>query len=130
MDFLIFNANVLTDNGIVENGSILVKGGKIARISGRPVSGLGSYRLIDAGGCFASPGFIDLQIYGDPKRISYSEVMFGTTGFLATVSCAGFKTAAVKTAVDSAKNGSCQEGAKVFGVNFEGPYLNEAAAGA
>ncbi|MFA5094754.1 MAG: N-acetylglucosamine-6-phosphate deacetylase [Candidatus Omnitrophota bacterium] len=130
MDFLIFNARVLTDNGVLENGSIFVKSGKIAGISGKPVSGLGTYRLIDAGGCFASPGFIDMQVYGDPKKVSYSNVMFGTTGFLATVSCSGLKTLAVKTAVEAGRSGTLKEGAKVLGVNLEGPYLNRAAAGA
>jgi len=127
MDFLIFNAKVLADRGILENGSILVKGGKIARISGKPVSGLGAYRLIDAGGCFASPGVIDMQFYVDPKKVSYNNVMFGTTGVLATISCSGLKTSAVKSAVDA---GRSREGAKVLGINLEGPYLSMAAAGA
>jgi N-acetylglucosamine-6-phosphate deacetylase len=131
MNLLIFNANVLTsDGGIIKGGSILVKDGKIAKIGRKPSSGFMSSRIIDADGCFASPGFIDIQVYGDPKRAACHEAMFGTTGFLATVPCSAPKATLKK--IDSIVNDikAQDNGAKILGVNLEGPYLNKAKYGA
>ncbi|MDD5270770.1 MAG: N-acetylglucosamine-6-phosphate deacetylase [Candidatus Omnitrophica bacterium] len=131
MNFLIFNANILVAGGeVIKEGSILVKDGRIAKIGRKPASGLPCQRLIDANGCFAAPGFIDLQVYGDPERIACHEAMFGTTGFLATIPCSSRKATAKK--VDSAVNDAGRQagGARMLGINLEGPYLNRAKPGA
>ncbi len=131
MNFLIFNANVLTADGkVVKEGSILVKDGRIAKIGRKPASGLPCSRLIDANGCFAAPGFIDLQVYGDPEKVACHEAMFGTTGFLSAIPCSSRKATAKK--VDSAVGyiSGQDGGAKILGINIEGPYLNKARSGA
>ncbi|MFA5164626.1 MAG: N-acetylglucosamine-6-phosphate deacetylase [Candidatus Omnitrophota bacterium] len=132
MKFLIFNANVLTADGkVIKEGSILVKDGRIAKIGRKPASKLLCSRLIDANGCFAAPGFIDLQVYGEPEGIACHEAMFGTTGFLATIPCTGRKETAKK--VDSAVDYIRRQdggGAKMLGINLEGPFLNRERAGA
>ena len=60
---LIFNGRIITPYRTINNGSILVKGGKIADISeGRlPVS---ECTTIDAKGLYVSPGFIDIHTHG------------------------------------------------------------------
>lgn len=131
MNFLIFNANVLTADGkTIKEGSILVEDGRIAKIGRKPASGFPCSRIIDANGCFAVPGFIDLQVYGDPEKVACHEAMFGTTGFLITIPCSGRKATAkkVESAVDDI--GRQDGGAKMLGINLEGPYLNKAMSGA
>ncbi len=58
-DVAITNARIIVGSGtVIENGSIVVRGGKIASVSaGKPVSPAG--RVIDAKGMSAMPGFID-----------------------------------------------------------------------
>ncbi|MFA6355932.1 MAG: N-acetylglucosamine-6-phosphate deacetylase [Candidatus Omnitrophota bacterium] len=130
MNFLIFNANVLTPGGVIKDGSILIKDGRIAKIGRKPASGFMSSRLIDADGCFAAPGFIDLQLYGDPKRAAFHEAMFGTTGFLAAIPCLAPK--ATLKGIDSIVSDiKAQDGgARILGINLEGPYLSKTKPGA
>jgi imidazolonepropionase-like amidohydrolase len=56
---LIQNATILTvSHGIIENGSILIKGGKIAEV-GLSIKAPTGARVIDATGQFVMPGIID-----------------------------------------------------------------------
>lgn len=130
MDFLIFNADIITSGGIIKRGSVFVRDGKIMWAGKRPPSKFMNSRAIDGGGCFASPGFIDLQIYGNPKKVAGREVASGTTGFLATVPCSAQKATLKK--IDSIVRDikTQRDGAKILGINLEGPYLNSKKAGA
>src|SRR5262245_46964414 len=58
-DVTITNARIVVANGgVIENGSIVVRGGKIVSVAaGRPAAASGT--LIDAKGMTAMPGFID-----------------------------------------------------------------------
>src|SRR4051812_34752649 len=58
-DLTITNARIIVANGtVIERGSIVVRGGKIASVSaGAPSAASG--RTIDAKGMSAMPGFID-----------------------------------------------------------------------
>lgn len=130
MNFLIFNANVITPTGVIKEGAIFVKDGRIAWVGGKPPSKFMGGKVIDADGCFASPGFIDLQVYGEPRRVADHEAMFGTTGFLATVPCMSAK--AMFKSVDSIiRDIKTQDsGARILGINLEGPFLNRVKSGA
>ena len=56
---LIRNATILTiTNGTIENGSVLIRGSKIAAV-GRDLTAPASARVIDATGKFVMPGIID-----------------------------------------------------------------------
>jgi imidazolonepropionase-like amidohydrolase len=56
---LIRNATILTiTNGTIENGSLLIRGGKIVAV-GRDVTAPANARVIDATGKFVMPGIID-----------------------------------------------------------------------
>ncbi|MFH0772203.1 MAG: N-acetylglucosamine-6-phosphate deacetylase [Candidatus Omnitrophota bacterium] len=130
MDFIIFNARILTSEGTINSGSIFIKDGKIARIGKELRKKIPGSRTIDAAGHFASPGFIDLQIYGDPKRVSAAEVRYGTTGFLTAIPCADRETTPqmIAGAVNTIEKPP--DGARVLGINLEGPYLNKEKSGA
>ena len=130
MNFVIFDANILTADGVIKEGALFVKDGKIARIGKKPPARLMDSRVIDAEGCFVSPGFIDLQVYGDPKRVSGHEAMFGTTAFLATVPCSSPKATLKKIESAVADINEQGIGAKILGINLEGPYLNRIKSGA
>lgn len=58
-EVLIKNATILTaSHGTIENGSILIRGGKIAAI-GKDVTASAGARVIDATGMYVTPGLID-----------------------------------------------------------------------
>jgi imidazolonepropionase-like amidohydrolase len=58
-EILIRNATIMTaSHGTIENGSILIKGGKIAAV-GKDVKGSPSATVIDATGKYVTPGFVD-----------------------------------------------------------------------
>jgi len=58
-EVLIKNATILTaSHGTIENGSILIRGGKIAAV-GKDVTASAGARVIDGTGMFVTPGLID-----------------------------------------------------------------------
>jgi imidazolonepropionase-like amidohydrolase len=78
---LIRNATVLTiTNGVIENGSVLIRGGKIAAV-GRDVSAPASARVIDGTGKFVMPGIIDTHSHTAVEG-SVNEISLPNTGMV------------------------------------------------
>lgn len=130
MNSLILKGDILTSRRVIKDGWLFVKDGKISRIGIGSPKKIAQAQIIDAKGCFVSPGFIDLQIYGNPKRIAEEEAKFGTTRFLATIPCDSlsgiFKRIDIILNHIKTKVG----GAEILGIHLEGPYLNKSEAGA
>ena len=63
----IVNGRILTPQGWLENGSVLVEGNKIVNVinSALPVCGA---EIIDAKGCDVVPGGIELHVHGGGGR--------------------------------------------------------------
>jgi N-acetylglucosamine-6-phosphate deacetylase len=92
------------------------------------------YKIIDVKGYYISPGFIDIHIHGannvDAVKDSVEPmadflIKYGVTGFLPTL-----WTAELENMVKACKRISNyirdqKMGAKVLGINSEGPYLNK-----
>jgi N-acetylglucosamine-6-phosphate deacetylase len=94
---------------------------------------LSGYKIIDVNNCYISPGFIDIHIHGanniDAAHGPYGPmseflIKYGTTGFLPT-----FWNADIKMLIEASdkitrfmKTGYF--GARILGINSEGPYLN------
>ena len=78
---LIRNATVLTiTNGVIENGSVLIRGSKIAAV-GRDVSAPANARVIDATGKFVMPGIIDTHSHTGVEG-SVNEISLPNTGMV------------------------------------------------
>ncbi|HYC92123.1 MAG TPA: amidohydrolase family protein [Thermoanaerobaculia bacterium] len=78
---LIRNATILTvTNGVIENGSVLIRGAKIAAV-GRDVSAPANARVIDATGKFVMPGIIDTHSHAGVEG-SVNEVSLPNTGMV------------------------------------------------
>lgn len=135
--FAIINGKVILDNEIKQK-AIIVDGQRIKEITDRVRSGI---EVVDAGGYYVSPGFINIHVHGYNghdamegsfeaiNSISSSIVNTGVTGFLATTMTQS--TDSIKKAVGNIYN-SIQRvnGAKILGINLEGPFLNEKKKGA
>ncbi len=59
----ISNGRIITPYRILDGATILVSAGKIAGISEGEIDAPDAVTL-DAGGCYVSPGFIDLHVHG------------------------------------------------------------------
>jgi N-acetylglucosamine-6-phosphate deacetylase len=130
----IYNANIITPNGVINNGTLIAEDGKIKLIS----EGQLSYKAdneINAGGHYLSPGFIDIHVHGgaghdfmDNTVEAYLEIAklharHGTTAFTpTTLSCEHedlLKTLALYE-VAAPLNLS---GSEFIGMHIEGPYF-------
>jgi imidazolonepropionase-like amidohydrolase len=78
---LIRNATILTiTNGIIENGSILIRGGKIAAV-GRDIAAPADANVIDATGRYVMPGIIDTHSHTAVDG-SVNEISLPNTGMV------------------------------------------------
>jgi imidazolonepropionase-like amidohydrolase len=78
---IIRNATILTiTNGTIENGSVLIRGSKIAAV-GRDVAAPANARVIDGTGKFVMPGIIDTHSHSGVEG-SVNEVSLPNTGMV------------------------------------------------
>lgn len=140
MDVLIKNGRVITPDGIIENGFVLMRGGVIAEAGvGAPPQ---ANEVCDAGGDYISPGFVDIHIHGGgghdfmdatPQAfigVAKTNLPYGTTTLYPTT-VASPKEALFKVFDAFEKARADAEVGSVFaGLHLEGPYLNPEYKGA
>ena len=136
---VITNCKIVTPDEIIEDKALAFDG----RISGIVSSIPGDATVINAGGGYVLPGFVDIHVHGGggydfldsaPEAISNilkTHAKHGTTSLLATtltcpdeILCRGIE--AVGNAVQSGVEG----GSELLGIHLEGPYFSSAAKGA
>lgn len=130
------NGNVILKDRIINGVSVRISGAKISAVGGVPrrsAKGRAPRNdavVIDAKGCFVSPGFIDCHIHGEPRKIMFNEAQGGTTAFIIAESCAPLNLIYKK--IDRIKEfiRFSPLGENVLGVRLEGPYINRKKAGA
>jgi N-acetylglucosamine-6-phosphate deacetylase len=139
---LLCNARIVLPEGTAESASLLIQHARITRIIHSGDSELPAVdSKLDLDGLTLFPGFIDAHIHGavgvdmmeasadELRRVSEFLVTQGVTGWLPTlVPAAASKYAhAVKT-IEEAMTSA--EGARILGLHYEGPFVNEAQCGA
>ena len=133
--FKISNANIITENTIIPNGTILVEDGKILGIESSSVAS-SDFEDINANELFLAPGFIDIHVHGgggfdfmDESEnaflgVAATHARFGTTSMLATTLTADkegiLRTLDIYNNVHDKEN----KGAKFLGIHLEGPYFS------
>jgi N-acetylglucosamine-6-phosphate deacetylase len=140
MKMLLKNCKIIYENKI-EEGSILIKAGKIADINVNE-SEYSNDEIIDCEGKYLSPGFIDVHIHGsggcDTMDGTYESIntmaktiaSHGTTSFLPTTVSTSLDDIrkAVEATAEAMNIGT--EGANVLGVHLEGPFISPHMLGA
>ena len=144
-DLMLFNASVLTQEGMIEKGFILIKDGKIAETG--PLSSLPQHQaeVIDLPeDSIIVPGFIDVHIHGaggaDTMEATTEALTTmasilpeeGTTSFLATTITQDQKAIrkALENAAEYIEHHNQPGKAEVLGLHLEGPFINESRKGA
>ncbi len=127
----IINANIVLEDGIVWDGTLLIENGKICAFGkARDVEIPKDAEILDAKGAYLGPGFVDIHVHGGAGFATYIEteqaanhfLRHGTTSFLATPAYfMGYEEHMdairnVKAAMGKVEN--------LRGIYFEGPYTN------
>lgn len=134
------NVNIIYPDKI-ELGSVFIKEGKIEKINPSHLD-YEKEEIIDGGGDYLAPGFIDIHIHGaggsDTMEGTYSAInnisktiaKHGTTGFLPTTMTCDKEAikAAIEAIDDVMRKGT--DGAEVLGIHMEGPFVNPLMPGA
>ena len=138
------NGRVILKDRTVNGAMVTINDGKIAAIGGMlqlkkrllcpPRFARGPRNdeiiVIDAKGCFVSPGFIDCHIHGEPEKIFLNEARHGTTAFVIAESCAPLNHLYKRAEGIKEFIGTHPFGPNVLGLRLEGPYISKARAGA
>ncbi|MEN2983899.1 MAG: N-acetylglucosamine-6-phosphate deacetylase [Dictyoglomaceae bacterium] len=144
MEKTLILGKIITPNRIIEEGAIGIEGSKIIYV-GEDRNLKDFEEIYNFKDFFISPGFIDIHIHGAFGRdviegeesaleiISKFIASKGTTGFLPTVLTAPLED--MEKAINAIENyikkqESKIEGAKILGINLEGPFLNKKYKGA
>ena len=124
------NCNLILENAIVR-GSLCTEGDRIRWISGDPVpEDAGCEEVIDLGGRFLAPGFVDEHCHGsgeywhfeNPSAAAVWHLKEGTTSLL----CSMWRNAgdySFRKAIENVK-AAMGEDSNIRGIHMEGPYLD------
>jgi len=137
----IYNANIITPNRVINNGTLIVENGRIKLISEVSID-YKTEQEIDAKGNFLSPGFIDIHVHGgaghdfmDNTIEAYLEIAklharYGTTSFTpTTLSCENEDLLKTLELYEQAEKENTA-GAEFIGMHIEGPYFSMKERGA
>ncbi|MEO5979538.1 MAG: N-acetylglucosamine-6-phosphate deacetylase [Chryseolinea sp.] len=137
----VFNGRIITPDRSINNGTVIVKGGKIAEVSDKNIEVTGATE-IDAQGQYVTPGFIDIHVHGgggfdfmDGTVEAFLEIArlharYGTTAMLpTTLSASPEELDATLKAYEESVNKNTM-GATFLGMHLEGPYFAMSQRGA
>ena len=135
----IVNGRILTPNGWLEGGSVIIEDNKIKAVSNIDLH-IVDAEIIDAKGCYVVPGGIDMHTHGGGGRdfIEGSEDAFraavnahikhGTTTIYPTLSSSTIPT--IEAACQACEKLMAEKVSPVLGLHIEGSYINPKQAGA
>lgn len=137
----IINGNIITPQRVIHHGTVIIRDGKILDVTAGNPETPGA-TVIDAGGRYISPGFIDLHIHGGggadfmdatPEAfltVANLHARYGTTAMVPTTLTA--EKADLLRTLDSyaAALPLNTRGAAFLGIHMEGPYFAMSQRGA
>lgn len=130
----LYNGRVVTPYRVLENGVVVVRDGKIDYVGTSDVDVPGA-RVIDAGGRYISPGFIDIHIHGGGGHdfmdgtveaflgVAAAHARYGTTAMLPTTLTSTREALFSLFDVYDKACGQNVSGAAFLGLHLEGPYF-------
>ena len=134
----IINGRIFTPQGWLNEGSVLMRDGKILEVTNCDLALIGA-RLIDAKGMYIVPGFVCMHAHGGGghdftecteeafRSIINAHLGHGATSFYPTISSSPFEK--LHQAAQVCEKLMAEPGSPVLGLHIEGPYLNKKMAG-
>ena len=134
----IINGRIFTPQGWLNEGSVLMRDGKILEVTNCDLALIGA-NMIDAKGMYIVPGFICMHAHGGGghdytecteeafRRIIEAHTLHGATSFFPTLSSSPFNK--LYEAASICEKLMKEENSPVMGLHLEGPYLNPKMAG-
>lgn len=130
------NGNIITDSGVIAGGMIVVRGERIEYVGARQDDRIpAGADIVDAGGNFLAPGFVDIHIHGgagsdfmdataaDVEKVFRYHAAHGTTSLCPTTATAPLsEILAALQALEHHRSGPQRFG-RALGAHIEGPYL-------
>lgn len=133
----LINGRILTPQGWIKEGSVLISNGKILEVTTSDLAVIGA-KVIDVKGMNIVPGFVGMHIHGgnghdftEGTKEAFEDAVsahlkHGATSIFPTLSSTSFEN--IRTAVKTCEE--LQSTNKVIkGLHIEGPYLNPKMAG-
>ncbi|MEJ5961865.1 N-acetylglucosamine-6-phosphate deacetylase [Pedobacter immunditicola] len=137
----IFNGKIITPYRTIENGTILVDGGKILEVAHGDIDAPHA-KTIDAKGQYISPGFMDIHVHGGGGydfmdnsveaflKIAETHAKYGTTSMLPTTLTSEKEVLFKTLECYEEANKINHKGAQFLGIHLEGPYFALSQRGA
>lgn len=134
----IINGRIFTPQGWLNEGSVLMRDGKILEVTNCDLALIGA-RLIDAKGMYIVPGFVGMHAHGGGghdftectpqafRSIVQAHLRHGATSFFPTLSSSPFSK--LHQAAEVCQQLMEEPGSPILGLHIEGPYLNPKMAG-
>ena len=134
----IINGRIFTPQGWLNEGSVLMRDGKILEVTNCDLALIGA-RLIDAKGMYIVPGFVCMHAHGGGghdfnecteeafRSIIDAHLAHGATSFYPTISSSPFDK--LHQAAKVCERLMAEPDSPVLGLHIEGPYLNRKMAG-
>lgn len=135
----IINGHIFTPQGWLNEGSVLMRNGKILEVTNCDLALIGA-KMIDAKGMYIVPGFVCMHAHGGGghdytecteeafRKIIEVHTQHGATCFFPTLSSSPFSKLYEAAAI--CERLMKEENSPVLGLHLEGPYLNPIMAGA
>ena len=134
----LINGRILTPQGWLDNGSVLIRDNKILEVTNCDLAIIGA-TLVDVKGMYILSGGIDMHVHGgggadfmegteDAFRTAVkTHLLHGTTGIFPTLSSSTVPM--INKAAETCTRLMAEPGSTVLGLHLEGHYLNPAMAG-
>ena len=136
----IYNGHILTPQGWIKGGSLLMNDGRILEIRNNSLIEPKAEKTIDAQGHHVVPGGIELHAHGGGGRdfmegtpeafrvAVHTHMLHGTTAIFPTLSSSTLKM--FEDACATCDELMQEPGTPIMGLHLEGPYFNPKKAGA
>lgn len=130
----LINGRVVTSQRIIPNAAILIIDGKISDISVGDID-CPEAEVIDVGGNYISPGFIDIHIHGGGNHdfmdgnleafltIAETHAKYGTTAMVPTTLTSEKENLLKTLSLYEEANKKNTKGSQFLGMHLEGPYF-------
>ena len=134
----IINGKILTPQGWLKDGSVLISDGKILEVTNCDLAVVGA-TLIDAKGMYIVPGGVEIHVHGgggrdfmegteDAFRAAVATHMkHGTTSIFPTLSSSTIPM--IRAAAETTEKLMAEKDSPVLGLHLEGHYFNMKMAG-